>query len=132
MGVQKLTFNVATGLYTPGGEEIARAVRRAISHPTTVGFVKRAVNNGEVEGEHVELPVWGMVLLGVSFYAAIIAMSLVSTLCFASTPSNPLGVLTDLSLVVLHAQGSRRYALHGRDPTRRYHHLSFRGARHQR
>ncbi|KAF2626241.1 hypothetical protein BU25DRAFT_103961 [Macroventuria anomochaeta] len=94
MGVAKLEFNVATGLYTAGGEEIARAVRRALSHPTTVAFVKRAVGNGEAEGEHVEMPVWGMVLLGVSFYAAIIAMSLLSymlkevvaTLCMVETP----------------------------------------------
>lgn len=84
MGVAKLHFDVATGLYVPGGEEITRALRRAISHPATVGFVKRAVGHGENAGEHVEMPVWGMVLLGVSFYAAIIAMSLVSYIGLAS------------------------------------------------
>lgn len=83
MGVAQLEFDVATGLYTAGGKEISTAIRRAISHPVTVGFVKRAVGNGESEGEHVEMPVWGMILLGVSFYAAVIAMSLVSTFSLA-------------------------------------------------
>lgn len=83
--VVQLEFDVATGLYTAGGKEIVNAVRRAVSHPTTVGFVKRAVSgNGEGEGEHVDMPVWGIVLLGVSFYAAIIAMSLVSSLSLTS------------------------------------------------
>ena len=83
--VVQLEFDVATGLYTTGGKEILNAARRAISHPTTVGFVKRAVSgNGEGEGEHVEMPVWGIALLGVSFYAAVIAMSLVSSLSLAS------------------------------------------------
>ena len=81
MGVAKLHFDVATGLYLPGGEDI---VRRAISHPSTVSFVKRAVGHGEGAGEPVEMPVWGMALLGVSFYAAIIALSLVSSLSLAS------------------------------------------------
>lgn len=84
MGVAKLEFNVATGLYTAGAEEITSAVRRALTHPATVGFVKRTIGNGEGHNEHVEMPVWVMVLLGVSFYAAIIAMSLVSTLNLAS------------------------------------------------
>ncbi|KAH6633060.1 hypothetical protein C7974DRAFT_164004 [Boeremia exigua] len=91
MGVAKLHFDVATGLYLPGGEDI---VRRAISHPSTVSFVKRAVGHGEGAGEPVEMPVWGMALLGVSFYAAIIALSLLSymlkevvaTLCMIETP----------------------------------------------
>lgn len=84
MGVAKLHFDVLTGLYVPSGDVITRAVRRAVSHPATAGFVKRAVDNGEVAGEHIELPVWGIVLLGVSFYAAIISMSLVSPLHLAS------------------------------------------------
>lgn len=84
MKVARLEFNVFTGLYTAGTEEITHVVRRALSHPTTVGFVKRAVGNGEGAGEHVEMPVWGTALLGVSFYAAIIAMSLVSTSSLAS------------------------------------------------
>jgi hypothetical protein len=79
--VQLLHFDVATGFYSPGGSEIAGAVRRALSHPTTVSFVKRAVSgNGEGEGEHIEMPTWGIVLLGVSFYASIVFMSLVSIL----------------------------------------------------
>lgn len=84
MGVEKLIFDVATGLYVPGGDHIVRATRRAVQHPAAVGFVKRAVGDGETPGEHVEIPVWGMALLGVSFYAAIIAMSLVSTFSLAS------------------------------------------------
>lgn len=85
--VKQLEFDVATGLYTAGGKEILNAVRRAISHPATVGFAKRAVSGngeGEGEGEHIKMPVWGIVLLGVSFYGAIIAMSLVSSRRLAS------------------------------------------------
>jgi hypothetical protein len=78
MGVAKLEFNVATGLYTAGAEEITNAVRRSLTHPATVGFVKRTIGN-EDDSEGMDMPVWGMALLGVSFYAAIIAMSLVST-----------------------------------------------------
>jgi hypothetical protein len=83
MGVAKLEFDVATGLYTAGAEEITHALRRALTHPTTVGFVKRTIGNGEAQQEDIEVPVWGMALLGVSFYAAIIAMSLVSSPNFA-------------------------------------------------
>jgi hypothetical protein len=83
MGVAKLEFNVATGLYTAGAEEITSAVRRALTHPSTVGFVKRTIGNGD-DSDDVEMPVWGMVLLGVSFYAAIVAMSLVSAISLAS------------------------------------------------
>lgn len=78
--VKLLEFDVATGLYTAGGKEIIDAVRRAVSHPTTVGLLKRAVSGDHRDhSEHIEVPVWGVVLLGVSFYVAIIAMSLVST-----------------------------------------------------
>jgi hypothetical protein len=83
MGVAKLEFNVATGLYTAGAEEITSALRRALTHPSTVGFVKRTIGNGD-DSDDVEMPVWGMVLLGVSFYAAIVAMSLVSAISLAS------------------------------------------------
>jgi len=93
MGVAKLHFDVLTGLYVPSGDIITSAVRRAVSHPATAGFVKRAVDNGE-EPLDVDMPVWGIVLLGVSFYAAIIGMSLlnymlkevVATLCMVETP----------------------------------------------
>lgn len=120
-----LEFDVATGLYTAGGKEIVDAVRRAVSHPTTVGLLKRAVSeNHKGHSEHVDVPVWSMVLLGVSFYVAIITMSLVS--------SNPQPRLLNFetswnadltSLVVLHAQRSRRYSLHGRNPQRSNYNL---------
>ena len=77
--VKLLEFDVATGLYKAGGKEIVDAIRRAVSHPTTVGLLKRAASgNGDGDSKNVEVPVWGMVLLGVSFYVAIITMSLVS------------------------------------------------------
>merc|ERR1712029_64293 len=93
MGVAKLHFDVLTGLYVPSGDVITRAVRRAVSHPATAGFVKRAVGNG-AEPTDVDMPVWGIVLLGVSFYAALIGMSLlnymlkevVATLCMVEIP----------------------------------------------
>jgi hypothetical protein len=119
MGVAKLHFDVLSGLYVPSGDIITSAVRRAVSHPATAGFVKRAVDNGE-EPVDMDMPVWGIVLLGVSFYAAIIGMSLVSLLSLVYTSefnANP------FSVAQLHAQGSRRHPVHGRDPSRRYHNL---------
>ncbi|KAF2994187.1 hypothetical protein E8E13_002177 [Curvularia kusanoi] len=93
MGVAKLHFDVLTGLYVPSTDVITRAVRRAVEHPATAGFVKRAVVD-DGEGKDIDMPVWGIVLLGVSFYAAIISMSLLSymlkevvaTLCMVETP----------------------------------------------
>lgn len=82
---------------------LADAVRRGLSHPKTVSFVKRAVlvqgglssGNGESEGDTIEVPTWGIVLLYVSFVAAMVFMSLMSymlsqvltTLCMVETPS---------------------------------------------
>lgn len=97
MGVAKLHFDVLTGLYVPSGDVITRAVRRAVSHPATVGFVKRAVDNGEGPDGYIEMPVWGMVLMSVSFYAAIVSMSLVCTAPAALPPETQARELLTMS-----------------------------------
>lgn len=53
--------------------------KRAFAHPTTTAFVKRAVSGQNGEGEKVELPTWGFVLLYVSFLVSGLAISLVSS-----------------------------------------------------
>ncbi|CAO2655647.1 Nn.00g044500.m01.CDS01 [Neocucurbitaria sp. VM-36] len=68
--------------------------RRGFSHPNTVSFVKRAVSIQSGDGEKIEMPTWGFVLLYVSFVVSMIAVSLVSymlqevvtTLCMVESP----------------------------------------------
>jgi hypothetical protein len=59
---------------------VAELARRAVSHPHTASFVKRAVavQNGE-SGEKIELPTWGVVVLYLSFVLAMMFITLVST-----------------------------------------------------
>ena len=52
--------------------------RRGFSHPNTVSFVKRAVSLQTGDGEKIEMPTWGFVLLYVSFVVSMVAVSLVS------------------------------------------------------
>jgi hypothetical protein len=83
--VRLLTFDPFTGVYADAGREVAGVVGRALSHPSAVEFVKRTVSgNGETNGEHVEMPEWGIFLLSGSLYASIVAVSLVSTFNLAS------------------------------------------------
>jgi hypothetical protein len=93
--VRLLTFDPFTGVYADAGREVAGVVGRALSHPSAVEFVKRTVSgNGETNGEHVEMPEWGIFLLSGSLYASIVAVSLLSymlkevvaTLCMVETP----------------------------------------------
>jgi hypothetical protein len=42
---------------------IAELARRAVSHPHTATFVKRAVAVQNGEGEKLEIPTWGVVVL---------------------------------------------------------------------
>lgn len=73
---------------------LADAVRRAVLHPNAASFVKRAVNVHD-EGDDIELPTWGFVLLYVSVVAAMMFISLMSymlnevitTLCMVETPT---------------------------------------------
>lgn len=51
--------------------------RRAISHPNTVAFAKRAVTLEEDDGEQIEVPGWGSALLFVTFMVSMIGISLV-------------------------------------------------------
>jgi hypothetical protein len=59
---------------------IADIARRGLSHPNAVAFVKRAVTSQGDAPEGVEVPVWGGVLLYVTFMVAAVSISLVSPL----------------------------------------------------
>lgn len=68
--------------------------RRGLSNPHAVAYVKRAVTANNDNPERVEVPVWGGVLLYVSFVAMVVSISLVSymlhevitTLCMVESP----------------------------------------------
>ncbi|KAF2830816.1 hypothetical protein CC86DRAFT_367476 [Ophiobolus disseminans] len=72
----------------------ADLVRRGISHPHAVAFVKRAVITSDEPDSKVDVPAWGIVLLYVSFMVAVVGISLVSymlhevitTLCMVESP----------------------------------------------
>jgi hypothetical protein len=59
---------------------VAELARRAVSHPHTATFVKRAVavQNGE-SGEKIEVPTWGVVVLYLSVVLASVFIILVCT-----------------------------------------------------
>ena len=60
---------------------LAELARRAVSHPHTAMFVKRAVAVQYGEGEKIEVPTWGVVVVYVTILLASVAVSLVSALC---------------------------------------------------
>jgi hypothetical protein len=55
--------------------------RRAVSHPHTATFVKRAVAIQHGEGEKVEVPIWGAVLVYLTMVVGVLSFTLVSTPC---------------------------------------------------
>jgi hypothetical protein len=61
---------------------IADLARRGLSHPNAVAFVKRACGKAARTGggheQDLEVPVWGIVLVYVSFMVAVIGVSMVS------------------------------------------------------
>ena len=67
---------------------LVELARRAVSHPHTATFVKRALHNGAPvrNGESTQLkpedvPIWGVVVIYISIFVASVAISLVSTPC---------------------------------------------------
>ncbi|KAL6712251.1 hypothetical protein ACN47E_000128 [Coniothyrium glycines] len=68
--------------------------KRAVSHPNTVAFAKRAVSFENDAGDKIEIPGWGFALLYVSFVVSMVAVGLVSymlqsvvtTLCMVESP----------------------------------------------
>jgi hypothetical protein len=68
---------------------IADIARRGLSQPQAVAFVKRAVTAQAETPEGVEVPVWGGVLLYVTFMVAAVGVSLVSSLVCASDLNSP-------------------------------------------
>ncbi|KAF1845166.1 uncharacterized protein K460DRAFT_283468 [Cucurbitaria berberidis CBS 394.84] len=73
---------------------LTELARRGLSHPNTVSFVKRAVSAQNGEGEKIEMPTWGIVLIYVSFMVSVVFATLVNytlkevvtTLCMIESP----------------------------------------------
>lgn len=57
---------------------LVELTRRAVSHPQTATFVKRAVAIKHGNGEEVELPTWGIVVVYLTVLVGSVAFSLVS------------------------------------------------------
>lgn len=64
----------------------ADLVRRGISHPNAVAFVKRAVVASDEPDKELDVPVWGIVLLYVSFFIAVVGTGLVSSSRLSKQP----------------------------------------------
>lgn len=88
---------------------LVELARRAVSHPHTATFVKRAVHGGVPpyttgNSHHLkpeDVPIWGVVVIYISIFIASVAISLVSApylVCVSATCTNK--IPTDL----LHAQ----------------------------
>jgi hypothetical protein len=90
----------------------ADLARRGLSHPNTVAYVKRAVYLTPADpastAEPVEIPTWGIVLLYVSVWIALVGVTMVR--CMHAKERQE--ILTQL-LGILHDQPSHHHALHG-------------------
>lgn len=56
---------------------LAEFARRAVSHPHTASFVKRAVAIQNDEGTKIEVPTWGVVVVYLTIMVGSVALSLV-------------------------------------------------------
>jgi len=73
---------------------LTELARRVVSHPHTATFAKRAVAVQYGEGEKIEVPTWGVVVIYVTILLASVAVSLISymlnevvtTLCMVESP----------------------------------------------
>jgi len=73
---------------------LAELARRAVAHPRTATFVKRAVAVQYGEGEKIEVPTWGIVVVYMTIFFFGVAVSLMSymlnevvaTLCMVESP----------------------------------------------
>lgn len=63
---------------------LVELTRRAVSHPQTATFVKRAVAIKHGNGEEVELPTWGIVVVYLTVLVGSVAFSLVSSLPYSA------------------------------------------------
>lgn len=69
--------------------------RRAVSHPHTAAFVKRAVTVQHGEGDKIEIPIWGIVVVYLTVAVGAIGFTLLSymlnhvitTLCMVESPT---------------------------------------------
>ena len=93
--------------------------RRAVSHPHMAAFVKRAVTVQNGEGDKIEIPTWGIVVVYLTVAAGSIGFTLVSTPCpCRALPSGIAMLMTRLCtdnvlLVVVHAQPRHYNPVHG-------------------
>ncbi|KNG49820.1 hypothetical protein TW65_03411 [Stemphylium lycopersici] len=73
---------------------LAELARRAVSHPHTASFVKRAIAIQNDEGARIEVPTWGVVVVYLTIMVGSVALSLVSymlnrvitSLCMVESP----------------------------------------------
>jgi hypothetical protein len=73
---------------------LAEIARRAVSHPHTATFVKRAVAVQNGEGEKLEIPTWGVVVLYLSFVLASVFITLVRTFLQPGTTTPRLSTMS--------------------------------------
>jgi hypothetical protein len=77
---------------------LVELARRAMSHPQTTTFVKRAMNGdglGRNPNDPNDVPIWGVVLVYTTIFAAFVGISLISymlnevvvTLCMVESPT---------------------------------------------
>lgn len=74
---------------------LVELARRAVSHPHTATFVKRAVSIQHGEGDRVEVPTWGVVIVYLTFVVGMVGFSLMSymlnhvivSLCMVESPT---------------------------------------------
>lgn len=60
---------------------LVELARRAVSHPHTATFVKRTVAIQHGEGDKVEVPTWGVVVVYLTTLVVTFGFILVSTPC---------------------------------------------------
>lgn len=74
---------------------LVELARRAVSHPHTATFVKRAVTIQHGEDNKVEVPTWGVVVVYLTFLVGVVGFSLLSymlnhvivSLCMVESPT---------------------------------------------
>jgi hypothetical protein len=92
---------------------LVELARRAVSHPQTATFVKRAVAIKHGQGEEVEVPTWGVVVVYLTVLVASIAFSLVSTHLQPCTILSIRPCVDNVLLGIIHAQPRYYIPLHG-------------------
>lgn len=105
---------------------ISELARRGLAHPNTAAFIKRAVTVQRPEGsrtpEHVEVPIWGGILIAVSFWVSVIAIYLVSymlheVIATLSMVESPAAIITVSPSTAEHGDKEEKEGLLATGPT---------------